>query len=44
MATDLRLKDELPLITEQIVDTYTECSRMNHLAHEPLPSRDHRSR
>ncbi|HXD87321.1 MAG TPA: serine O-acetyltransferase EpsC [Urbifossiella sp.] len=40
MATDLRLKDELPLITEQIVDTYTECSRMNHLAHEPLPSRD----
>jgi serine O-acetyltransferase len=40
MATDIRLKEELPAITEQLVDTYTECSRMNHLAHEPLPSRD----
>lgn len=40
MATDLRLKEELPTITEQLVDTYTECSRMNHLGHEPLPSRD----
>ncbi|HEY3790057.1 MAG TPA: serine acetyltransferase, partial [Urbifossiella sp.] len=39
MAMDLRLKDELPDITEQLVDTYTECSRMNHLGHEPLPSR-----
>jgi len=40
MATDLRLKDELPAITEQLLDTYTECSRMNHLAHEPLPNKD----
>lgn len=40
MATDIRLKEELPAVTEQLVDTYTECSRMNHLAHEPLPSRD----
>ena len=40
MATDIRLKEELPTITEQLVDTYTECSRMNHLGHEPLPSRD----
>ncbi len=40
MATDIRLKEELPAITEQLVDTYTECSRMNHLAHEPLPSRE----
>ncbi len=40
MATDIRLKEELPVITEQLVDTYTECSRMNHLGHEPLPSRD----
>ena len=40
MATDIRLKEELPAITEQLVDTYTECSRMNHLGHEPLPSRD----
>ena len=40
MATDVRLKDELPAITDQLVETYTECSRLNHLAHEPLPSRD----
>jgi serine O-acetyltransferase len=40
MATDIRLKDELPAITDLLVETYTECSRLNHLAHEPLPSRD----
>jgi serine O-acetyltransferase len=40
MATDIRLKEELPAITELLVETYTECSRLNHLAHEPLPSRD----
>ena len=40
MATDIRLKDELPAITDQLVDTYNECSRLNHLGHEPLPSRD----
>ncbi len=40
MATDIRLKEELPAITDQLVDTYTECSRLNHLAHEPLPNRD----
>ncbi len=40
MATDIRLKEELPAITEQLVETYTECSRLNHLAHEPLPNRD----
>ena len=40
MATDIRLKEELPTITDLLVETYTECSRLNHLAHEPLPSRD----
>ena len=40
MATDIRLREELPAITDQLVETYTECSRLNHLAHEPLPSRD----
>ena len=40
MATDIRLKEELPTISELLVDTYTECSRMNHLGHEPLPNRD----
>lgn len=40
MATDVRLKEELPAITDRLIDTYTECSRLNHLAHEPLPNRD----
>jgi serine O-acetyltransferase len=40
MATDIRLKEELPTITDLLVETYTECSRLNHLGHEPLPSRD----
>jgi serine O-acetyltransferase len=40
MATDLRLKDTLPEITEAIVATYTECNHINHLAHRPLPSRE----
>jgi serine O-acetyltransferase len=40
MATDIRLKEELPAITDQLVETYTECSRLSHLAHEPLPNRD----
>jgi serine O-acetyltransferase len=40
MATDIRLKEELPAITDQLVETYTECSRLNHFAHEPLPNRD----
>lgn len=40
MATDFRLKEELPAITDRIVETYTECSRLNHLGHEPLPNRE----
>ncbi len=40
MATDLRLKEGLPEITEAIVATYTDDSRINHLGHSPLPSRD----
>ncbi|HEV3143147.1 MAG TPA: serine acetyltransferase [Gemmataceae bacterium] len=38
MATDIRLKEGLPEITEALVSTYTECSRLNHLGHSPLPS------
>jgi serine O-acetyltransferase len=38
MATDLRLKESLPAITERIVETYEECGGMNHLGHSPLPS------
>ncbi|VTR97515.1 serine O-acetyltransferase [Tuwongella immobilis] len=40
MATDLNLKEGLSAITEALVASYTECSHINHLGHEPLPSRD----
>jgi len=40
MATDIRLKEGLPEITAALVSTYTECSRLSHLGHSPLPSRD----
>src|SRR6516225_5819493 len=40
MATDIRLKEALPEITEAVVGTYTECSRTSHLGHKPLPSRE----
>src|SRR6516162_5027112 len=40
MATDIRLKETLPEITEAIVATFTECSRTSHLGHRPLPSRE----
>ena len=40
MATDIRLKETLPEITEALVGTYTECSRTSHLGHKPLPSRE----
>jgi serine O-acetyltransferase len=40
MATDIRLKEALPEITEALVATYTECSHTSHLGHKPLPSRE----
>jgi serine O-acetyltransferase len=40
MATDIRLKEALPEITEAVVATYTECNRTSHLGHRPLPSRE----
>ena len=40
MATDIRLKEALPEVTEALVATYTECSRTSHLGHKPLPSRE----
>lgn len=40
MATDFRLKETLPEIVDSLVSTYTECNRINHLGHRPLPSRD----
>src|SRR5215470_10905800 len=40
MATDIRLKEGLPEITDALVATYTECRHINHLGHKPLPSRE----
>ncbi|NIL98566.1 MAG: serine acetyltransferase [Planctomycetales bacterium] len=38
MASDFRLKEQLPIITDKIVKTYTEVGTINHLGHCPLPS------
>ena len=38
MATDLRMKESLPALTERIVETYEECGGIHHLGHTPLPS------
>jgi serine O-acetyltransferase len=40
MATDIRLKESLPEITETLVATYMECGATHHLGHKPLPSRE----
>jgi len=40
MASDFRLKDQLPDITDRIVETYDELGRINHLDHCPLPNYD----
>jgi serine O-acetyltransferase len=40
MATDFRLKDQLPRITRRIVETYDNVGTINHLDHCPLPSYD----
>jgi serine O-acetyltransferase len=40
MATDFRLKNQLPQITQRIVDTYDDVGTINHLDHCPLPNYD----
>ncbi len=40
MATDFRLKDQLPKLTERIVRTYDEVGKIHHLGHCPLPNYD----
>lgn len=40
MASDFRLKDQLPQITARIVKTYDELGTINHLDHCPLPKYD----
>jgi len=38
MATDFRLKEQLPELTEQIVSTYSEVGDISHLGYCPLPN------
>ncbi|MDA8745420.1 serine O-acetyltransferase [Rubripirellula amarantea] len=38
MATDFRLKDQLPNLTKRLVDTYSDLGSINHLGHCPLPN------
>jgi serine O-acetyltransferase len=38
MATDIRVKEALPELTNRIVQTYTELGTISHLGHCPLPS------
>ena len=40
MASDFRLKEQLPELTKRIVQTYSEVGRINHLGHCPLPNYD----
>ena len=37
MATDIRLKENLSSLTDEIVDTYHDVGTINHLGHCPLP-------
>lgn len=37
MASDLRLKEQLPRLTDRIVETYRQFKTINHLGHCPLP-------
>ncbi len=38
MASDFRLKEQLPSLTQRIVDSYTQIGTIHHLGHCPLPN------
>ncbi len=40
MASDFRLKEDLPQLTDRIVQTYKDIGTINHLGHCPLPRYD----
>lgn len=40
MASDYRLKEQLPALTQKIVATYHQIGTINHLGHCPLPKSD----
>jgi serine O-acetyltransferase len=41
MASDFQLKEHLPKLTDEIVQTYTDIGSINHLGHCPLPRYDY---
>jgi serine O-acetyltransferase len=40
MASDFRVKEQLPELTKRIVQTYSDGNTINHLGHCPLPNYD----
>ena len=40
MASDFRLKEQLPTLTQEVVQTYHDIGTINHLGHCPLPSHE----
>jgi serine O-acetyltransferase len=40
MSAILPGRPDLGMMTRRLTETYSECSRINHLGHEPLPSRE----
>ena len=40
MATDVRIKEQLPELTKQIVQTYRDAPTIHYLGHCPLPNND----
>lgn len=40
MASDFRLKEELPKLTDRVVHSYSSIGTINHLGHCPLPNYD----
>ena len=40
MASDFRLKEQLPELTQRIIETYQDGGPISHLGHCPLPNYD----
>ena len=40
MATDVRIKEQLPELTKQIVQTYRDAPTIHYLGHCPLPNNE----
>ena len=40
MATDIRIKEQLPELTRRIVETYQDVPTIQYLGHCPLPNNE----